>query len=211
MSKIYIEIFDQKRLSIWKRLSQFNDIGVLAGGTGLALQINHRKSYDFDIFCEKVISKNLLYKVRKVFWEEIVEPKVDDGNELSVLLSGEIKLSFVYFPFSRLEKTVKTDSIDIFSINDLLANKAYAVGRRGVWRDYVDIYWAIKNGISSLDRIIKDTAVKFNGLFAEKLFLEQLVFFDDLREDEVEWISKSTKNISIKTGLEQIVKKYLAR
>lgn len=209
MSKIYTEIFDPKRLAVWKRLREFSDVGVLVGGTALALQLDHRKSYDFDIFCDQQIPKKLLMKVRKVFWEYEVEPEVDSGDELSVLLSGDIRLSFVFFPFPRLKETVKTESIDLFSVDDLLSNKAYVIGRRGMWRDYADIYWVVKNEVSSLKKIINETKVRFNGVFAEKLFLEQLVYFDDLREDTVEWVGAEVKNEEIKKALMEMVKKYL--
>ena len=55
MSKLYTEIFDKERLAVWKKLAILRDIGALAGGTGLALQLKHRISYDFDIFCEKSV------------------------------------------------------------------------------------------------------------------------------------------------------------
>jgi len=104
MSKVYTEILDPKRLAVWKRLGEFDDIGILAGGTGLALQLNHRRSYDFDVFCEKEISKKLLLKVKKVFWEYEIEPKVDSGDELSVLLSGDITLKFCLFSIPEIKR-----------------------------------------------------------------------------------------------------------
>jgi len=49
----------------------------LAGGTGLALQLGHRISIDFDFFWEKYIPKDLLPKVRKVFKNSKIEVVVN--------------------------------------------------------------------------------------------------------------------------------------
>lgn len=209
MLKLYIEIFDQSRLKVWEKLKEFNNIGVLAGGTALSLQLKHRKSYDFDIFCAHKIPQELMLTVKKVFSGYMIEPQVDSNDELTVLLNGEIKLSFVYFPFPELEKPIKTDTIALYSVNDLLSNKAYAIGRRSMWRDYVDIYWALVKKVSNLERIIKDAEKRFDGAFAEKLFLEQLTYFDDLKENEIEWVEKSVSNQEIKTALGEMVGMYL--
>lgn len=209
MSKIYTEIFDQQRLEVWHRLKEFNNLGALAGGTALALQLKHRKSYDFDIFCNHQIPSSLLLKLKKIFWEYQLEPQIDTADELTVFLSGQIKLSFIFFPFPKLENIISTDSISLYSVNDLLANKAYAVGRRGAWRDYVDIFWAISHRLSNLNQIIQDSETKFDGVFNQKLFLEQLTYFDDLQENEVDWLSSDESNQKIKIFLTETVKKFL--
>ena len=173
------------------------------------MQINHRISYDFDVFTDKPIDDRFLLKLKKIFWEYEVEPMVDTSDELTVMLSGNVKLSFVYFPFVKLEKAVETDSLDLFSINDLLANKAYALGRRKTWRDYVDIYWALKNNLIDLKKLITITEQKFDGVFSAKLFLGQLVYFSDVTEVEVDWISERIENEEIKKYLFDEVNNYL--
>jgi len=173
------------------------------------MQINHRISYDFDVFTDKPIDDRFLLKLKKIFWEYEVEPMVDTGDELTVMLSGNVKLSFVYFPFVKLEKAVETDSLDLFLINDLLANKAYALGRRKTWRDYVDIYWALKNNLIDLKKLITITEQKFDGVFSAKLFLEQLVYFSDVAEIEVDWTGEKVENEDIKKYLFDEVTNYL--
>ena len=198
---MFTKFLDISRIEVWKRLVEFKDVGILAGGTALSMQINHRISYDFDVFTDKPIDDRFLLKLKKIFWEYEVEPMVDTGDELTVMLSGNVKLSFVYFPFVKLEKAVETDSLDLFSINDLLANKAYALGRRKTWRDYVDIYWALKNNLIDLKKLITITEQKFDGVFSAKLFLGQLVYFSDVTEVEVDWISERIENEEIKKYL----------
>jgi len=206
---VFTKFLDISRIEVWKRLVEFKDVGILAGGTALSMQINHRISYDFDVFTDKPIDDRFLLKLKKIFWEYEVEPMVDTGDELTVMLSGNVKLSFVYFPFVKLEKAVETDSLDLFSINDLLANKAYALGRRKTWRDYVDIYWALKNNLIDLKKLITITEQKFDGVFSAKLFLEQLVYFSDVAEIEVDWTGEKVENEDIKKYLFDEVTNYL--
>jgi len=206
---VFIEFLDKPRLEVWKRLDEFKNIGILAGGTALSMQINHRISYDFDIFTDKPIEERFLLKIKKIFWEYEITPIIDTSDELTIKLSGDIKLSFVYFPFGKINETVKTDSLDLFSIEDLLANKAYAIGRRKTWRDYVDIYIALKNNLIDLEKLIKITEQKFDGVFSAKLFLEQLVYFDDVSEKTVDWVGEKVENEKIKKYLIDEVEKYL--
>ena len=206
---MFTKFLDAKRLEVWKRLIEFKDVGILAGGTALSMQINHRISYDFDIFTDKPIEDRLLLKIKKIFWEYEITPTVDTADELTVMLSGDIKLSFVYFPFVKIEEVIETDSLSLFSIDDLLANKAYAIGRRKTWRDYVDVYFALKNNLIDLEKLIRITGQKFDGVFSAKLFLEQLVYFDDVSENIVDWIGEKVENEEIKKYLFDEVNKYL--
>ena len=66
---------------------------------------------------------------------------------------------------------------------DLAAMKAYALGGRAKWKDYVDLYFIIKNNISYKD--ISNRAVElFQTFFNPKLFKEQLSYFDDIDYSE---------------------------
>lgn len=206
---MFIDFLDKKRFGVWTRLSELKESGILGGGTALAMQLNHRVSYDFDIFTESEIGEKLLLKLSKIFWEYNIIPIVDTADELTVELSGEIKLTWLYFPFAKLDDIVKSDSLDLFSINDLLANKAYAIGRRKTWRDYADVYWALKNNIITLDKLIDVAKNKFKNVFSDKLFLEQLVYFDDIEDQVIDWIGEKVDNDKIKFFLRKVVEEKL--
>jgi len=60
------EVITSKAKQIFDRLSHFPDF-YLAGGTGLALQLGHRISVDFDFFWRKNIPNDLLSRVRRVY------------------------------------------------------------------------------------------------------------------------------------------------
>jgi len=210
MLKLFTDVLDKTRLDTWEKLANFKSIGVLAGGTALALQLNHRRSFDFDIFSLKTIPKNLLLKLRKTFAGNELEIVVDSAHELTVLLKQEIKISFVFFPFKSLHETIKTKSLDLFDVKDLLSNKTYAVGRRGAWRDYADIYYGLSHQIVAFPKLISETEKRFQRAFSQKLFLEQLTYFNDINDWTIDWVKEKTEKEEIKKYLHQQVEKYLS-
>jgi len=90
-----------------------------------------------------------------------------------------------------------------------MADKAYAVGRRAVWRDYVDFFLVIKKNILSLQKIIRFAEKKFSGEFNSALFLEQLTYFKDIKVMPIEYIGKSYTHDEVKSFLENQVNYYL--
>ncbi|MBM3403266.1 MAG: nucleotidyl transferase AbiEii/AbiGii toxin family protein [Bacteroidetes bacterium] len=73
---------------------------------------------------------------------------------------------------------------------DLAAMKAYALGRRSKWKDYVDLYFILKDHFS-IDQITHQANDLFDQLFVEKLFHAQLSYFNDINYSEpVEFIGR---------------------
>ena len=193
MSKFYIKTIDENQSNALKDLKVFSKYGILAGGTALVFQLGHRKSYDLDIFTPKPISKKFLYRIKQHFKK--IEIIVDTGDEFSfVSVSHKVKISFIYYPYSPLYKTILTPYLRIFSWKDIILDKAHTIGRRGEWRDYIDLYFAIKNGFQLKD-IIQKAEKKFGDTFSKKLFLSQLCYYGDIKDFSVEFIKeKITKN-----------------
>lgn len=65
----------------------------------------------------------------------------------------------------------------------LAAMKAYALGRRAKWKDYVDLYFIFKD-FYSLEDVSSKAKEIFEGLFSPKLFNQQLCFFNDINYSE---------------------------
>lgn len=209
MLKLFIDFLDKERLEVWGKLDSFKNYGILAGGTALALQLNHRKSFDFDIFTNNAIKQNLLLKVTDLFGRNNLEVVIDSPDELTVLFKKEIKISFVYFPFKPLHEKIQTKSLDLFDVKDLFSNKAYAISRRGAWRDYVDIYYGLSRNIINFSKLIGETEKRFEGAFSKKLFFEQLTYFADINDWTIEWIKEKIDNGKIKEFLLEQVNSYL--
>lgn len=208
--KIHLDILDNKRRTLLKKLLPFTESFVLGGGTALSLQINHRISFDFDFFTFSPVSKQLLEKLSKKI--DIDNVIVDTSDELTFLTKDDIKVTFLYYPFrAGLEPVEGEDGLKLFSVAEIAIQKAYTIGRRGEYRDYFDLYTILKNNYIGFDTLISKTKKVFGSVFDEKIFLEQLVYFDDLRSFEIASVSskKAPLENEIKQFFKQLVSSYI--
>ncbi len=189
MTKISLDILDDKRKEVFLRLKQFSSDGTLGGGTAIALQLKHRYSYDFDVFFEKPVTRNLFKKADNIF--TIQEKLVDNQDQLTFLTKEGVKITFLFYPFFPLHSKIKINSISLFHLKDLASDKAATIGRRGAWRDYVDVFFLLKNRIVDLKTLIKETKKRFGAEFAPKLFLEQLTYYEDIADFKIDFIGES--------------------
>jgi len=106
------------------------------------------------------------------------------------------------------------------STQGVAITKAYALNRRNSWRDYVDLYFVIRDKHASLKQIIAAAGKVYDGAFSEKLFLAQLLYTDDialseiknstLLKEKINFIGdKQTSLAAIKRFLQIVVKKYV--
>lgn len=210
-SKIHYEILDHKRLNLLDGLAPLTKDFILAGGTALVLQINHRQSFDFDFFSEKEISLSLLVQLKSLV--EISTVIINNLDELSLMTKDDIKLSFIYYPFEIKASSELNNGVKLFSVADIAAQKAYTIGRRGAYRDYFDIYSLLQGNYLTLKEIIENAKKIYGEIFNPKLFLEQLVYFDDLNNFEIIPVDKNQKLPSsneVHEFLETTIKDYLS-
>ncbi|KKQ18634.1 MAG: hypothetical protein US33_C0046G0002 [Parcubacteria group bacterium GW2011_GWC1_36_9] len=167
----------------------------MAGGTSLALQIGHRVSVDFDLFSGLPIKKTLLKKVEEVFKGKAVQVLVNNSSELTILTDG-VKCTFLQYPFPVILPLVQTNSAPLLSVKEILATKAYTIGRRGELKDYVDMYIGFKDNHAVLSEVLEIARKKYGEAFNDRLFLEQLVYGEDLEEVAITMVSGSAPSKS---------------
>lgn len=207
MSEIHLELLDKPRLAVFIKLKVFKRLGYLAGGTALALQLNHRISEDFDIFIDKAVDNDLRIKVEKIFGQ--IAYYVNTSDQISFTTKEGIKITFVWYYFKPLKPLISISSIPFSSIEDIAADKAHTVGRRAIWRDYVDIFYLLKNNYIDIQTIIDLAKKKFKGEFVVTQFLEQLRYFEDVNIVPIDFTKKKYSPLEIKSFLEQSVETYL--
>lgn len=182
---MYKVILSKQQIELLPLLSQFKREYYLVGGTAIALYIGHRRSIDFDLFKLTTINhKRNLDKLMAAGYEPEVTRRV--AEQMNLVVNG-VKLTFFHYPFP-VQPIMNDESFRIPSLLDLAAMKAYALGRRSKWKDYVDLYFLLSEHFT-IAEISTCAESLFGELFSEKLFRSQLSYFDDVDyAEDVEYL-----------------------
>ena len=207
MLKLILESLNKNQLLVFKKLSAFKDFGALGGGTALYLQIGHRVSYDFDIFTHEKLKSSLWKKAKEVFGKNS-EKLLNTENQLNLLTPESVYVTFFYDDYKSLFNPIKTISINLLDLKDIATDKTYTLGKRPKWRDYVDLYFLLKGKYISLEELINLSLKKFSNDFSEKLFLEQLIYWNDVEDYKITFLNKEVPPEKIKEFLEKEVKAF---
>ena len=136
------------------------------GGTALSVfYLNHRYSVDLDFFSEKEFDKNVVIKFinslslqlgasvkmtkkEMVMWFELQKEK------------ETLKVDFLNFPYPRVDKSLVYQEIEVDSPKDIGANKMLLLNLTEEPKDYVDLYFILKEKCSIWD-LIEVVRIKF--------------------------------------------------
>jgi hypothetical protein len=182
------EVLTKPAAKLFPSLANFSGF-YLAGGTALALQIGHRISVDFDLFTETAedIDRKLLAAALRIFADADIEPLVNNSDELTLLING-VKITFLRYPFPPRERLLAYRKIPLLPIREIAVTKAYTIGRRGSFKDYVDLYYVIAEGHTTLSDIVYNAEEKYGIEFNSRLFLEQLLYVADLDDAAIQFL-----------------------
>jgi len=170
------EILTDKQLQLLPLIKRFNKSFGLVGGTAFALHLGHRQSLDFDLFTYENFDRDaVLSKIRT--YTKSLNIYVKKTQELTLTVDG-IKMTFYKFPFPLDYTDNFSDIIKMPDLLTLCAMKAFAVGQRAKWKDYVDLYFSLKQ--CTITDISMRAREIFNGEFNPKLLRIQLNTFDDV-------------------------------
>jgi len=148
----------------------------LVGGTAIALHLGHRESIDFDLFKNGSLDiLKLKRNINKLF--PVQQVRIENVDEYT-LRANDVQLTFYNYPFAIAHDVKFDDVIHMPSLLTLAAMKAFALGKRAKWKDYVDFYFILQK--HSFGQITKQSEVIFKGEFSEKLLREQLSYYDDI-------------------------------
>lgn len=184
-------------------MSQFRREYYLVCGTAIALHIGHRRSVDFDMFKPTSLNhKKNLDRIAASGFDYKVTRRVSDQMNLIV---GDVKLTFFQYPFPVVSEDVFGNVFRMPSLLSLAAMKAYALGRRSKWKDYVDLYFLLTRHFS-LSEVVEKTVGIFGDLFSEKLFRAQLSYYADVDYTEkVEYlVERPPSDEEVRNALTQI-------
>lgn len=204
-------VLSEKQQKVLKSLSFLGKEGIyLAGGTALALYLNHRTSIDLDFYSQKSFRpEKMLSEFKKRFPTVLLGQTLEDT--LIITIEG-IGLSLFYYPYKLIGPLVFFETISLASIEDIAAMKIAAIVQRGTRRDFIDVFYLLEK--YSLEEIVKFVLWKYPG-YQEMLILRALAYFEDAEEEGLErGIKIFAKNFSWEKTKERIfeeVKKYQLR
>ena len=181
MPSLHKEILTKEQIKLLPLISKFYKNFGLVGGTAVALQIGHRRSVDFDLFSPaKFGNQSLLNQI--LDFQAPNEIIVNKLGELTLILNG-VKFTFFRFPYNIAYSENFDGVIKMPNLLTLAAMKAFAIGQRSKWKDYVDMYFILKDHYS-VQEISASGKKEFGDQFNEKLFRSQLAYFDDISYKE---------------------------
>jgi Nucleotidyl transferase AbiEii toxin, Type IV TA system len=178
---MHTEILSPEQVKLLPLIKKFSKDFGLVGGTAIALHIGHRESIDFDLFSyEEFRSVNIKRRIERMM--PLHNVLVNRSSEFTFMLRG-VRITFFQFPFKLKYEERLDDVISIPSMLTLAAMKAFALGQRSKWKDYVDLYFIFRD-YYSLDEVIRKADKLFSNNFNGKIFRTQLSYFDDINYDE---------------------------
>lgn len=153
---------------------------VLAGGTGLALQLGHRISVDFDWFCRP-----------EEFPESLRSRLITVGRPLALiqesrrtfecLVSG-VKCAFFGYPATFGPATESLYRRPLAPVEDIGVMKLVAVSQRGAKKDFFDLYEILKT--RDFSTIVHRARTMLSEMPMNPIHLaKSLVYFDDADGD----------------------------
>jgi hypothetical protein len=170
-------ILNDKQVELLPLIGEFKREYYLVGGTAIALYLGHRRSIDFDLFKFAPLNrKKNVERIRQFGYEPLITWNVTDQMNLVV---NDVKLTFFQYPFQIKANNIFEGQIRIPELIDLAAMKAYALGRRSKWKDYVDLFFLLKEQFS-FETISQRANAIFGSMFSDKLFRSQLSYFEDI-------------------------------
>lgn len=177
---LYYKTIEPDTLDILKKIQSITEFSKLrlVGGTALALQIGHRKSIDLDFF--GLIENDFITFSREL--EKAGKITVlKNSTNINIFSVNNIKVDFVNYHYTWLEKAITEDDLLLAGIKDIAAMKIAAITGRGTKKDFIDLYFLLKR--YNLKEILDFYMQKYpeGSIF---LVLRSLAYFKDADEDE---------------------------
>jgi len=199
------EAITSKQKEILKKLPVPPDF-YLVGGTALALQIGHRISVDFDFFSSKSLPSGLLERLQKIFGAKEVEVVLNVSYQLTMRIAG-VEVTYFRYPFPPMFPFIVYEKLKLLSIPEIAASKAHAIGRRATRKDYVDVYFILKEKHVELQKVIDIAQKKYGQEFDPRLFLEQLLYLDDIPSTPITFLKEEPDDGKMLLCFEGAIKK----
>jgi len=200
---MHSEILTNEQNELLPLIKSFSKDYYLVGGTAIALYLGHRRSIDFDLFTTRDIKRKSIRNLIDKSGFAVGNLLYEAFDQMHIVINS-VKITFFNFPYEIDHPMVFNGIIKIPTLLDLAAMKTYALGGRAKWKDYVDLYYILKDHHDLKELSVRATEI-FGTYFNEKLFREQLCFFDDIDfSEKVEYMGDEINEEEIRKVLVEI-------
>lgn len=168
-----------------------------SGGTALSLfYLQHRESVDLDFFSEEQFDpQEILRKV--ISWVKkyngtVEYVPVEQTHIFNITFPNKqiVKIDFVFYPYKRVEESKKIDGIMVDSAIDIAVNKLLVVEQRAEVKDFVDLYFLLKQ--FTIWDLIEGVNTKF------KVAFDPFVIGSDFfKVEQFDYLPKMIKSLSL--------------
>ena len=172
---LYKSTVSESTFKLLEQLLLINEFSKLrlVGGTALALQIGHRISVDLDLFGEIEFDNQVLKDFNNVHI-------IKKSKNINIYSIDDVKVDIVNYAYPWLDSELNIENIRLASLKDIAAMKIAAVTGRGSKKDFVDLFFLLKE--FSFSEIINFYKQKYSDA-SIYLALKSLVYFDDADND----------------------------
>ena len=167
------------------------------------MQLGHRKSVDLDLFGGIDASSE---EIREALSMSHSITVVKESRNINIYLIDGIKVDFVNYKYAWIDKAVEEDTIILAGIKDIAAMKIAAVVGRGTKKDFIDLYFLLRQ--YSLQEILQLYLQKYpdGSLF---IALKSLSFFEDAEPDPMPVMFEKVKWEDVKARIKQAVASFV--
>jgi hypothetical protein len=142
MSNLYWNTITPVMRSVWQG---FSSSGIsaefyLAGGTALALQLDHRLSVDLDFFSQTQSDIPALSEPLRLALKDFSPILADSSWGNLVFLANNVRVGFYGYGYSLVKPVLKTDGLVLASVEDIGLMKLDALLARASRKDFHDLY-----------------------------------------------------------------------
>jgi len=176
----------------------------LTGGTALSeFYLQHRLSYDIDLFIEKEeVDQTLIEAFLKKISTELRVKEIKRSQFMGLFSyilvyedGEELKVDFNYYPFPRIEKGIKLNNLVIDSVYDIAVNKLQTIFTNPRNRDYLDLYLIMQKYNYSLDKLILSAKAKFDWHIDRVTLASQFIKVTDTDESSMMLVTFDKKGM----------------
>jgi hypothetical protein len=180
---VFRQVLTGAQQTVLELLSRIPEIRsfYLAGGTGLALHLGHRRSEDFDFFrAGALVPQDLLTVLPQTGDVAVLQ---EAAGTLTVRLQG-VATSFFRYDYPLLRPLRESPwELALADPDDIAAMKLAAVAGRGSRKDFVDLY-VYAHEIASLRQALAWFREKYRGVTVDPYhLLRSLTFFEDAESE----------------------------